>query len=218
MRWSGRNRRTSDPDAPLRLMFYDRTCTGRFPWPGLTHAWSAGGVLYDALGRLDAWHGVATWAEGLDWLLSYSRPRPIAEIQFWGHGGWGGLWMEEHLIKIDVLQPGHALHDRLAALKYRLVSDGSALWWFRCCDTFGTKVGHDFARQWTRFFGCHAAGHTYHINFLQSGLHALAPGEEPYWPENEGVQAGLPHARESHWLAPHTITCLHGTIPRRSWR
>jgi hypothetical protein len=194
-------------------MLFDRTCRGGRVTPGLSHAWSVGGVLYNRLGRIDAWHGVSSWAAGLDWLLERSADRPIAEIQFWGHGEWGGLWIDEELITASVLDPGHLLHARLVALQSRL-SGRDALWWFRSCDVFGTQVGHDFARKWTRFFGCRAAGHTYTINVLQSGLHVLGPDEEPSWPLDEGVVPGLDHASESSVFAPNTITCLHGELPR----
>ncbi len=53
-------------------------------------------------------------------------------------------------------------------------------------------------------------------NFLQSGLHVLAPGIEPNWPAHEGVVPWLSHARSSHLMAPRTITCFHGAIPA-SW-
>jgi len=203
----------ADAGVPLRLMLYDRTCRGGVVMPGLSHAWSVGGVLYGALRRLDAWYGATTWAEGLDWLLERSADRPIAELQFWGHGEWGCAFIEEDKLEVSALEPGHPLHERLVALKTRLVADGTALWWFRTCETFGMQVGHDFARAWTRFFACRVAGHTHAINFLQSGLHVLAPGEEPTWPVTEGVVPGAPRARSSSVLAPHTITCLHGAIP-----
>jgi hypothetical protein len=195
-------------------MLYDRSCRGRWFAPGLTHAWSAGGVLYRALGRIDACRGAGTWAEGLDWLLDAARHRPIAEIQFWGHGEWGGLWIDEELLTAAALEPGHYLHDRLARLKPRLVP-GGALWWFRSCDVFGTERGQAFARAWTRFFDCRAAGHTHQIMFMQSGLHVLAPGEEPAWSPREGVVEGLWHAADSSASVPRTITCLHNSIPER---
>ncbi len=195
----------------LKLMLYDRTCRGGRVMPGLSHAWSVGGMLYKRLHRIDAWYGAASWAEGLDWLLDASRGGSIAEIQFWGHGKWGGLWIEDELLTIAALEPDHVHHARLAAIKSRLAVD--ALWWFRSCDVFGTQRGHDFARAWTRFFGCRAAGHTYTINILQSGLRVLAPGAEPDWPLDEGVVPGLDHAATSSVLAPHTITCFHNAIP-----
>jgi hypothetical protein len=195
----------------LRLMLYDRACRGRGLAPGLSHAWAVGGRLYRALGRFDAIHGAWSWAAGIDWLLAMSEHRPIAEIQFWGHGEWGGLWIDEELLTAAALAPTHYLHDRLARLQTRLTGD--ALWWFRSCDVFGTQVGQDFARAWTRFFGCRAAGHTHHIMVLQSGLHVLAPGEEPAWPLDEGLEAGLAHARFSTWSAPRTITCFDNEPP-----
>lgn len=202
-----------DAAGPVRLMLYDRTCRGRGPLPGLTHAWWGGGILYKALDRIDGWHGVGSWADGLDWLVEASDGKTIAEIQFWGHGEWGGLWIEEELLTVAALEPAHPLHGRLATLRSRLAS-GRSLWWFRSCDVFGTAVGHDFARRWTRFFGCRAAGHTYTINFLQSGLHVLEPDAEPHWPLDEGVVPGLSHASESSWFAPNTITALHNEVPR----
>ncbi len=195
----------------MRLMLFDRSCRGQGLRLGLSHAWSAGGALYRALGRIDETYGAWSWAEGLDWLAA--APRPIAEIQFWGHGEWGGLWIDEELLTADALVPGHYLHDRLARVKSRLAPN--ARWWFRSCDVFGTDAGHDFARRWTRFFACRAAGHTHQIMFWQSGLHELAPGNEPTWPVDEGVIEGLAKGDDSSLFAPRTITCLHNDVPRR---
>ena len=64
---------------PLRLMLFDRTCRGGRVMPGLSHAWSVGGVLYNKLGRIDAWHGVSSWAGGLDWLVDVSAKRPVID-------------------------------------------------------------------------------------------------------------------------------------------
>ncbi|HEY5926480.1 MAG TPA: hypothetical protein VIV11_32560 [Kofleriaceae bacterium] len=197
---------------PLRVMIYDKSCRGRGALPGLSHAWSAGAVLYKMLGRIDRSYGAGYWVDALDWLLEVSADRPLAEIQFWGHGEWGGLWIDEELLTIAALQPGHPVHDRLVALQSRLVPN-NALWWFRSCDVFGTQVGHDFARAWTRFFNCRAAGHTHQIMFFQSGLHVLSPGAEPSWPVDEGFVPGLPKARDSSLFAPSTVTCLHNRVP-----
>jgi len=192
----------------MKVMIYDRSCRGQGLAPGLSHAWGAGGRLFKALGRFDAIHGAWSWADGLAWLATHDR---ISEIQFWGHGEWGGLWIDEEVMSATALVPGHYLHDRLAAVRARLAPD--ALWWFRSCDVFGTQVGHDFARAWTRFFRCRAAGHTFHIMLLQSGLHVLGPDEEPAWSLDEGREPGLQHAAFSSWRAPHTITFLRSALP-----
>jgi len=198
---------------PLRVMLFDRSCRGRGLLPGLSHAWESGGVLFRALGRFDACHGAWSWAEALDWLLDISRERSIAEIQFWGHGEWGGLWICEELLTAAALQPGHYLYERLSTLRSRLVPGGDALWWFRSCDVFGTQTGHDFARAWTRFFNCRAAGHTHQIMVWQSGLCVLAPGEEPTWSLTEGVVDGLAKGADSSVFAPRTISFLHSNLP-----
>ncbi len=113
--------------------------------PGLSHAWSAGGLLYRALGRIDAWHGAWSWTQGLDWLLEVSARWPIAEIQFWGHGRVrGGLWIDEERASPSPRSSrGHYLRDRLARLK-----TGSCRAARRCGgsaarDVFGTQRGRD---------------------------------------------------------------------------
>jgi hypothetical protein len=203
--------------APLRLMLFDRTCTGPRLRPGLSHAWWSGGQLYGRLlGRLHAWHGASTWADALTWVAQHQPDRAIAELQFWGHGKWGQAYIDRQILDASALQPGHPLHAPLLAIRERLVGP-SALWWFRTCETFGALPGHDFARRFTDFLGCRAAGHTYIIGGWQSGLHSLAPGENPTWPADEGLKLGPPEApKEALWSgrsAPNTIHFLSGKVP-----
>jgi hypothetical protein len=234
------------PTRPLRLMIYDATCIGDFPkpgasgrdrwvgdrvwrrfgelldgapWPGLTHSWQIGGALYRGLGRLDGWRGFASWSSALAWLAEHRSDQPIAEIQFWGHGKWGAAKIDTGNLTIDSLDPAHPDHDVLVAIRERMTSvDGQPpLWWFRTCETFGADDGHAFARAWTDFFQCRAAGHTYVIGPWQSGLHSLLPGQRPHWSTSEGLREGTPaHPRRALWSTrhePNTISCLHGRIP-----
>jgi hypothetical protein len=202
---------------PLRLMVYDRTCTGRGLLPGLTHSWRIGGWLYYALNRLDDWTGASSWAEALEWLSKIHLELPIAEIQFWGHGKWGGAFINKDVLNIAALHAGHHLNHYLLAIRDRLLSDEQALWWFRTCETFGADIGQRFAKAWVNFFNCRATGHTYIIGPFQSGLHTLKPGEEPNWSPWEGLKDGTPatpkRALGSRPSMPNTITCLHGRIP-----
>jgi hypothetical protein len=206
---------------PLRLMVYDATCTTHRVaegWDspiGLTHTWIAGARLYGALGRFDAWAPATSWAEALDWLGTVHPERPIAAIQYWGHGQRGLARVDRDVLDESALRPGHALHGRLQRIRERMIPDG--LWWFRTCDTFGAVKGQSFARRWTDFFGCSAAGHTHVIGPWQSGLHRLVPGVAPRWSPAEGVAGGTPEApTKSAWSAPwlpHTVTCLAGGFP-----
>jgi hypothetical protein len=206
------------PDG-LRLMVYDRTCRGA-GWPriGLSHAWRAGASLYRGLGRLDHWRGVSGWQEALEWLASVDEARPVAEVQFWGHGKWGLARVGEEPLDRSCLEAGHRLCPLLRALRQRLVPD-EALWWFRTCETLGATAGQDFARALSDFLGAAVAGHTFIIGFWQSGLHRLRPGETPGWSPSEGLGRGSPEAPgealTSSPFAPNTITCLRGSVPAR---
>ncbi len=203
-----------DRASPLNLMVYDRTCTSGLGPIGLTHSWIAGARLYGWMGRFDATFPAAGWPEALDWLATVSPERAIASIQFWGHGTRGRALVAGNSLDATAL-PGGPLHGPLARIRARMSAD--SLWWFRTCDTFGGDAGHDFARRWTDFFGCSAAGHTHIIGPWQSGLHRVLPGTKPRWSAAEGVASGTPSAPTSStqsapWL-PHTITCLRGDVP-----
>jgi hypothetical protein len=197
---------------PARLLVYDDTCR-----PGLSNAWAAGSWLYRRLGRIDEAHPATSWADALVWLATATPDRPIAEVQYWGHGNWGCAKVGDDVLDARALEPGHALYPLLARVRARLVPGGRALWWWRTCETFGARAGHDFAIRWTRFLDCTSAGHTYVIGVWQSGLRVLRPGEEPAWSPTEGLRDGTADApvtaRRSSPAAPSTITCFTGAIP-----
>jgi hypothetical protein len=201
----------------LRLMVWDRTCTG--PWwrPGLSHAWGTGSLLYRALGRLDATRGVASWDEALAWLAEFRPDEPIAEVQYWGHGKWGLARADRQPLSIDALSRTHPLHAPLRAVAKRMLPGDDGLWWFRTCETFGARPGQRFARALSDFLGCRTAGHTFIIGHWQSGLHSLRPGAEPEWSPSEGLLRGTVEQPEAaYWSRlrePNTITFMHGQVP-----
>jgi hypothetical protein len=206
------------PEAkPLRLMIYDRTCRGRPLLPGLSHCWGAGGTLYRALGRLDACHGVTSWPEALAWLADYEPSRPIAEVQFWGHGKWGAAKIATAALDLWSLESGD-LRKPVERVGERMLKGDQGLFWFRTCETFGATPGHEFAIAMTELLGCRVAGHTYIIGPIQSGLHSLLPGARPHWADDEALREGTPAApKRAAWSklgAPNTITFLHGRIPQ----
>jgi hypothetical protein len=203
--------------APLRLLIFDRTCRGPTLLPGLSHAWGGGSALYRALGRIDASHGAASWGEALAWLASVEPSRPIAQIQYWGHGRWGRVLLDGDPLTVDALEPGHAHHDALRAIRERLAPGEAPALWLRTCEAFGAQAGHTFASAWARFLDRRVAGHTFVIGFWQSGLHTIAPGETPSWPADEGLAEGTAQAPErAAWSGrsrPHTVSCLAGAVP-----
>lgn len=199
-------------DEPLRLLIYDDSCRGKHRLlPGLTHSWIAGRLLYTSLGRIDRAFAARDWQKALQWLIDVEPHRPISEIQYWGHGKWGKLFIDGQPLDVSALDPKHPYFPLLTQIRARLTGP-QALWWFRTCETFGAEAGHRFAQAWTSFFGCRAAGHTYIIGPWQSGLHCLHPGQKPHWSTHEGLEKGSPatplKARWSKAGEPNTIFCV----------
>jgi hypothetical protein len=92
-----------------------------------------------------------------------------------------------------------------------------ALVWLRCCSAFGAAAGRAFAPALAERFGVRVAAHTYVIHVLQSGTHALAPGERVDWPEDEGVvieRGRATRAKDSLPFEPRTISCFRLDLPR----
>ncbi|MDP2344859.1 MAG: hypothetical protein Q8O67_28195 [Deltaproteobacteria bacterium] len=205
----------------MHLLVYDATGHGKAKvQPFLTTSWKVGSSLYrHHPSKVDDVYGATSWEDALAWLCSVRPRERIDSVQYWGHGLFGRVLVGDDVLDITALQPEHARHHDLIALRQRVRSE-ETLFWFRTCATFGRPRGQAFARAWTRFFGCRAAGHTFVIGPLQSGLHSLRSGDEPSWPVTEGVPAshhdklddpGI--ALASSLFAPHTITCLQGSIP-----
>jgi hypothetical protein len=195
----------------VRVIIYDRTC--RLRGRGLSPVWAVGARLYRGFGRSDAVFGAASWGEALAFVAS--RPEPVREVQYWGHGKWGGARIDRESLDAGALVAGHPLHAALEATRDRLAPD--ALVWFRTCETFGARPGIDFAERLADFLGARVAGHTYIVAYHQSGLHGLHPGTRADWSPYEGLAEGSPEApARAQWsrrYAPRTVSCLDGEVP-----
>ena len=202
------------PDDAERLLIYDATPPRGDAW--LRRSWAVGARLYRSLGRVDAVHGATSWGDAFRWLAR--RPsRPIRELQYWGHGRWGRVMIGNDIFSEESLCAGHPHFTSLEALGERWLPDAGSLVWFRTCETFGAERGKRFAQRLTDTCGVRAAGHTYVIGVLQSGLHGLGPGVIPRWPSDEGLKRGTGAAPTEAWpssaSAPHTIHFMNGSIP-----
>lgn len=201
--------------AGLRLVIYDATQRARKPRL-LGYSWQYGTLLYRGLGRVDAAYGARSFADAFAWLARHRPEQPISELQFWGHGKWGRIFIDAESLDASWLRAGHAHHTAFQQLRERLAPD--ALLWFRTCETLGARAGQDFAAALADATGARVAGHTYVIGFFQSGLHCLLPGTKPSWSSIEGLAAGNAAEPERALVstpdAPNTITCLTGRIPQ----
>ena len=201
-----------------KLMIYDAT-TIKDGWDGfgndgLAYSWFAGSRLYRWARWLDEVKGVTSWEEALDWVLEQGKDAKISQIQYWGHGSWGNVWIGKTALNKATVTKDSELHRKWAEVKKVLSDD--ALIWFRTCSTFGNGGGQAFARRFTDFMECKVAAHTHIIGPLQGGLHSLSPGQDIYWPQKEGVLVG-DNGKESslwtEWKTPNTIVCLRGVLP-----
>ena len=199
----------------MRLVVYDATQQRRPP-RALGLSWRFGTQLYRALGRVDAAYGASSFADALGWLTRIEPQRRIDELQFWGHGKWGRIFIGAEALDRGVLEATHRHYAAFRAVRERLAPE--SLLWFRTCETLGARAGHDFAQALSDATGARVAGHTYVIGYFQSGLHCLRPGTAPTWSASEGLARGTPERPESALPstldAPNTITCLTGSIPR----
>jgi hypothetical protein len=199
---------------PLRLVVFDATQLSRPP-RALGASWHAGALLYKSMRYVDAVYGARTVTDALDWAVRTAKHRPIAELQYWGHGKWGRILVDRESLDRGALLPSHALRPKLDALRERL--SPNALIWFRTCETLGACPGQNFAAALADFTGASIAGHTYVIGYFQSGLHQLAPGTSPTWSKEEGLADGSAEeprsALRSGPLEPNTITCFTHRVP-----
>lgn len=196
-------------------MVYDRTCKTR--GVGLSTVWGAGASVYRGLGRHHASQGVASWAEALAWIAGYEPDRPIEEIQYWGHGKWGVVYVANDGFGTAALAADHLHAPAVDAVRDRLLPNGASLVWLRTCEAFGADAGIDFAYRLAHRLRARVAGHTYVIGALQSGLRVLEPGKRPRWSSMEGLREGSPAApKEAHTsrlLAPRTVHFMTNTFP-----
>jgi hypothetical protein len=181
----------------------------------LRMAWAVGARLYKRLGWIDAAHGAQSWQDALTWIANHDGS--IQEIQFWGHGKWGMVFIDNDVLAVSSLRDGHEHHPLLLKIAQKLTRGGTALVWFRTCETFGAAAGQAFAKELSTLLGARVAGHTHIIGILQSGLQGLAPGEEPHWAAEEGLAKGSAQnpkdAHTSSPSAPRTVHFLNGKFP-----
>jgi hypothetical protein len=180
---------------------------------GLSPAWWLGAKIHGlARGRTPhRARGVRSWEQALRFAIDASQETglPIADVQVWGHGGWGFMDLGDTRLEKRTLQS-------LPLDELSRVMTEDALFWVRCCSAFGARRGRVFAQELAERVGHRVAGHTYVIGVLQSGTHSLTPGAEPDWPIEEGVvmdEGQATRAKNSGPRQPRTIGCLRLDLP-----
>jgi hypothetical protein len=182
-----------------RLMIYDASEEDRNPF--LAASWFWGARLYKARNKLDHYKGVRSLDEMIEYVLKFDS---VDELEFWGHGREGAFFIDNKRIGWNNLA------ERFGDMR-NVFHDDSLIWW-RTCSTFHGEYGHRFAATAAEVFKCRVAGHTFIIGPWQSGLHSLEPGQDPYWPENEGDKNKSEVRSSAPWHR-NTIFCTKADIP-----
>lgn len=187
-----------------RVIFFDATDTK--PGLELSDAWRTGSQLYRKLRFTDRCRGFVSWADAIEWLETLDDGDEVGgvdEIQYWGHGSPGAVWLAGEPLQVSALS------------KVRV----KKLFWLRTCASFAGTAGHSLAKSLADTLRCRVAGHTYNIALLHSGLHSLRPGANPAWSSTEGWVSAkrMGHAVDkiasSGPFAPNTITFMHSSFP-----
>jgi hypothetical protein len=207
-------RKPGAPIVPRVVRREDGTAEGT---GGLTVFWRLGAVMHLYGLHADGTLGATSWTEALRWAVAFARTRnaKLAELQCWGHGGFGFMRMGATRWDRESLASKSGLAPEIDALRDVLTDD--ALVWLRCCSAFGAPAGRSFAPALADRLRARVAGHTFVIGVWQSGTHSLRPGERATWDEGEGIErtrAGAILPRNSTMTSPRTLACLRMALPR----
>lgn len=215
---------------PLRLVIYDATDTGSIAATdlhdpprgtyrtsqGFSEIWRLGAAMHRRLRPGVRTLAATSWREALRWGVDRAQEysAPIAEVQVWGRGDWGVMYLGGQRLDVDATRWAGALDAPLDALRDALAP--GALMWLRCSSAFGTDQGHRFAATLAERLRARVAGHTHSIYAWQSGTRSLRPGEAPSWSEEEGIDRRIPsqpYAMHSARTLPRTISFLTLALP-----
>lgn len=182
----------------MKVIIYDNNPGAGFGQWLLMLSWAFASKVQKLFGLVDDSYAAESWTAAGLWLQG--RSTEYSQIQYWGHGSAGAVWLNGKLMNKDFFLP----------IKSKL--NINSLIWFRTCSTFQGVKGQTLARHLTSTLNCTIAGHTRAIGLLQGGLHTISPNALPSWPVDEGE----PKSWVPSYLfwGSNTITCFHNKIPK----
>lgn len=185
----------------MKLAIYDAAENSPVGW-----SWATGAKLYKAMGYFQHVVAAHSWDDGLRRVNDLTSRYRINEIQFWGHGSPGKVFVAGKWLDVD------------GAHKIPLTRLGSSLEpnsfvWLRTCASFAGVPGRTLATELVSMLNARVAGSTFNIGFpWHSGQHSLRPNAVPAWPITEGLDVkGQPMG--SAKKSPHTVPFAAMSLP-----
>ena len=141
-----------------RVIVYDDTSSDTLKVPD--SLWQYGTTLL-ALDRATHLLPVSSWDQLFHELDLIASKQLISEVQFWGHGSAGKVYIGGDVLDITFMQRSTAFRSFTARSPF--MKNGTGLIWFRTCSTLAGDEGQHFARTLSAYFlhqNVRIAGHT----------------------------------------------------------
>jgi len=188
--------------------------------PSLSYAWRIGARLFRMSNAVDASMGVSSWHDAFKYIGDMAKKYEIEEIQFWGHGSPGRVWIHNSWLNVHNYETYKLINDLRGIL-----GKNKPRWWFRTCSTFAGMKGKKFARTFSKLFDCEVVGHTCIIGtwFSHSYGYGLRPGEDPHWEMGDDLGWSRDDYKSRMVMknsAPgltNTVSCFASKVPDSWW-
>lgn len=181
----------------MKVAVYDKNPGEGWSNKGLALSWLVGCFLAKLFGAIDEYHGATSWEDAIAWLKSKGE---LDEIQYWGHGSPGQIWLSGKALAVN----------DLAGIK---MSEDGLVWW-RVCSSFQALRGMTFASRVSKLLNCDVAGHTRIIGLVQGGLHVWKKDQMlPSWLLEEGEPASTWFPSWLKW-DKRSILCFRMSVPK----
>ncbi|KAF0972961.1 hypothetical protein FDP41_008813 [Naegleria fowleri] len=173
-----------NPKKGLSVLIYDSTNeheSTRDQFASIS--WAVGSSFFEAVNKFDRVIRAKSWDQVVRELNQIADSGElIREVQFWGHGSPGKVFIGQDELTTEVLDT-----PSWVSLSKRKIFHQNALWWFRSCSTCNRNEGRSFAKKFVDLFGVRMGGHTVFIHAIHAGLVCLRPGQEPSWSDEDGT-------------------------------
>lgn len=177
-----------------KLLIYDSSDK---TFVGLT--WKIGALLarfyFDKIISAESWSDFELKIKSLD--------SKYDEVQFWGHGSPGFIYINNYSSK------------KAGWETLRDILNNHAVVWLRVCSFAAGELGKRYMENTSDLLAAKLISNSYSIGQwgCQSGLRAISPGETALWPDLEGFNPNGSYTNSAPWKT-NTVSALRLSPPK----